>query len=34
MPWWRLTHVVLDILCGAAVFVFALGLARRRIDVP
>lgn len=30
MPWWRQAHIVADILCGAAVLVFALWLARVR----
>jgi hypothetical protein len=30
MPWWRQAHVILDILCGAAVLVFAIALIRRR----
>jgi hypothetical protein len=31
MPWWRQTHVIVDILCGIAVLGFALwALMRRR----
>ena len=30
MPWWRQAHVVADILCGAAVLLFAVRLVRRR----
>lgn len=31
MPWWRQTHVIVDILCGIAVLGFALwALVRRR----
>ena len=29
MVWWRQTHVVADILCGIAIFGFALWAARR-----
>jgi hypothetical protein len=30
MPWWRQTHVVVDILCGIAVLGFALWAVLRR----
>jgi len=29
MPWWRQAHVLADILCGAAVLLFAVRLVRR-----
>jgi hypothetical protein len=35
MPWWRHTHVVIDILCGIAVLGFAVWaiLRRRALEV-
>jgi hypothetical protein len=30
MPWWRHTHVIVDILCGIAVLGFAVWAIRRR----
>jgi hypothetical protein len=30
MPWWRQAHVCLDIVCGIAVFSFAMWAARAR----
>ncbi len=30
MPWWRQLHIVADIVCGLAIFVFAIWAARRR----
>jgi hypothetical protein len=29
MPWWRQTHIVLDIACGLAILAFAVRAARR-----
>ena len=33
MPWWRQGHVVADILCGIAMFAFAIWAARRAPSV-
>lgn len=30
MPWWRQTHVLVDIACGVAVLALAIGLVRTR----
>jgi hypothetical protein len=30
MPWWRQLHVISDILCGIAIFAFALWAVRNR----
>jgi hypothetical protein len=33
MPWWRQTHVVVDILCGFAVLGFSVWAVQRRQEL-
>jgi hypothetical protein len=34
MPWWRQTHVIIDIVCGVAMFSFCVWAARNKGAEP